>query len=212
MGKTTMINAARRGDLNAFNELVLLHQDFLFGVAVRILGDEDSATDAVQETLISAFRNLNTFRGESIKNWLARIVVNFCYDELRRKHRRRTVPLEQVDEYDEIMEPGLWMADPTAGPEERYESHELERAIEACLQLLPPAYRVVLVLVDIEDRSYEETAAILGIPVNTVKSRLARARMRMTQELQRFKNQLPAHYRISFSHRVQADVSLPVCE
>ena len=212
MDKTTIINAARRGDLSAFNELVLLHQDFLFGVAVRILGDEDSATDAVQETLISAFRNLNTFRGESIINWLARIVVNFCYDELRRKHRRRTIPLERATSNDEEMETGLWMADPTAGPEERCESHELDQAIAMCLQSLTPAYRSILVLVDIEDHSYEESAAIVGIPVNTVKSRLARARMRMTQELQRFKDQLPARYRISFSHKVQADVSLPICE
>ena len=89
MDETTLINAARRGDLNAFNELILLYQDFLFGVALRMLGYEDSAADAMQETLISAFRKLNTFRGESLKHWLARIVVNACYDELRRKHRQR---------------------------------------------------------------------------------------------------------------------------
>lgn len=208
MDETILINAARRGDLAAFNEISLLYQDFLFGVAVRMLGNDDTAADAVQETLISAFRNLNTFRGETIKHWLARIVVNFCYDELRRKPRRRTVPLEQVDEYDEEMEPGLWMADPTAGPEESCESHELDHAITACLQSLPPAYRAILVLVDIEDHSYEEAAAVMGIPINTVKSRLARARMKMREELQKFKDQLPARYRMGFSDKIQADAAL----
>ena len=207
MDETTMINAARRGDLDAFNELILSYQNFLFGLGVRILGDEDSACDAMQETSISAFRKLNTFRGVSIKHWLARIMVNACYDELRRKHRRRTVPLEHVDAHDEEMEPGLWMADPSPSPEEDYESHELEHAIEMCLQSLTPDFRTVLVLVDIEDHSYEETAVIMGIPVNTVKSRLARARMKMREELQRFNDQLPARYRIEFPKRTQADIA-----
>lgn len=207
MDETTLINAARRGDLNAFNELILLYQDSLFGVAVRILGDEDSAADAMQETLISAFRKLNTFRGESLKRWLARIMVNACYDELRRKHRQRTVPLERVDANDEEMEPGLWMADPSPSPEEDCESHELERAIETCLQSLTPDFRTVLVLVDMEDHSYEEAAVVIGIPVNTVKSRLARARMKMSEELQRFNDQLPARYRNGFSRKARAGVA-----
>lgn len=199
MDESTLIHAARRGDLAAFNELILSYQNFLFGMAVRILGDEDSAADAMQETLISAFRKLDTFRGEAIKHWLARIMVNACYDELRRKRRRRTTPLEQVDANGEEMQPGLWMADPTAGPEESRESCELEQAITTCLQSLTPTHRAVLVLVDIEDRSYEEAAAMMGIPVNTVKSRLSRARIKMREALQQFKDQLPARFRIGFS-------------
>jgi len=212
MDETTLIQAARRGDLNAFNELILHHQNFLFGLAARILGDEESAADAVQDALLSAFRKINTFRGESIKSWLTRILVNACYDELRRGHRRRAIPLERVSADDEEMEPGLWMADPTAGPEESCESHELEYAIEICLQSVTPAFRAVLVLVDIEDLSYEETAMMIGIPVNTVKSRLARARMKMREELQRFNDQLPARYRIGHSQEVPADVALAACE
>jgi len=199
MGEAALINSARRGDLAAFNELILSYQNSLFGVAMRMLGDEDLAADVLQETLISAFRNLNTFRGEAIKYWLTRIVVNACYDALRRKLRQRTVPLERVDANDEEMEPERWMADPTAGPEEHSETHELERAIAACLQSLTPDFRTILVLVDIEDHSYEETAYILRIPINTVKSRLARARMKMRQELQRFEDQLPARYQIGYS-------------
>lgn len=205
MDETTLINAARRGDLAAFNELILRNQDFLFSMAVRILGEEEIAADAVQETLLSAFRKLDTFRGGSIKHWLTRITVNACYDELRRKHRQRTTPLGRVDANDEEMESGLWMADPTAGPEGCCESHELEQAIATCIQSLTPAYRVVLVLVDVESRAYEEAAAILGIPVNTVKSRLARARIKMSMELKRFSDQLPARYRTGLSETVRAD-------
>jgi RNA polymerase sigma-70 factor (ECF subfamily) len=175
-------------------------------VALRILGDSDIAADAVQETLLSAFRKIDTFRGESIKHWLARIMVNACYDELRRQHRQRTIPLERVSTDKEEMEPGLWLADPNAAPEERCEYRELENMIATCLQSIAPNYRTILVLVDVEDRSYEETAAILGIPINTVKSRLARARMKMREELHKFKNQFPAHYRIGFSQKVRAGV------
>lgn len=212
MDEITLINAARHSDLNAFNELILLYQDYLFGVAVPILGDDDSAADAVQETLISAFRRLNTFRSESLKPWLTRILVNVCYDMLRHQYRRRAVPLEWRSVDDQEMEPELWMADPAPSPEEDCESHELEHAIVACLRVLPPDFRIVLVLVDVKDYSYEEAAALIGIPLNTVKSRLARARMRMTEELQRFKDQLPARYRLGCSQKVQAGVSLPVCE
>lgn len=212
MDETAMINAARCGDLDAFNQLIQLYQGFLFGVAVRILGDEDMAADALQETMISAFRKLSTFRGVSLKPWLARILVNVCYDALRSQHRRPTVPLEWRSADDQEMEPGYWMADSSPGPEEDCETYELERAIETSLRALPPDFRAVLVLIDVEDYSYEEAAAIIGVRLNTVKSRLARARMRMTRELQRFRDQLPARYRISFSQMRQADVSRPICK
>src|SRR5215207_8189976 len=92
-----LIQAAQRGDLNAFNELVLHYQNLLFGIALRMLGDEDIASDAVQEALISAFSKFNTFRGGSLKSWLARVTINACYDEMRRKRRQREMPMEQFN-------------------------------------------------------------------------------------------------------------------
>lgn len=80
-----LIQAAQRGDLNAFNALILRYQNLLFGIALRMLGDEDIASDAVQEALISAFSKFSTFRGGSLRSWLARVTVNACYDEMRRK-------------------------------------------------------------------------------------------------------------------------------
>src|SRR5215208_7712458 len=92
-----LIQAAQRGDLEAFNQLILSYQNLLFGIALRMLNDEDTASDAVQEALISAFSKFQTFRGGSLRSWLARVTVNACYDEMRRKRRQREVPLEQFN-------------------------------------------------------------------------------------------------------------------
>ncbi|HEX6270009.1 MAG TPA: sigma-70 family RNA polymerase sigma factor [Anaerolineales bacterium] len=190
-----LIQAAQRGDLDAFNLLILSYQNLLFGIALRILHDEDAAADALQEALISAFRKFNTFRGGSLRSWLARVVVNACYDEMRQKRRRHAVPLEQFNSAGEEIESGYWLVDPTAGPEERFEAGELDHAVQDSLRSLPPIYRTVLVLVDIEGLSYEEAAAAAHVPVGTVKSRLARARLQMQKSLQAFGELLPAPYR-----------------
>jgi len=190
-----LIKAAQRGDLNAFNLLILHYQNLLFGIAFRMLHDEDATADAVQEALISAFRKFNTFRGGSLRSWLARVVVNACYDEMRHKRRQHSIPLEQFNSAGEEIESGYWLVDPSVGPEEHFDAYELDLAVRDSLHTLPPMYRTVLVLVDIEGLSYEEAAAAAGIPVGTVKSRLARARLQMQKSLQTFGELLPAPYR-----------------
>jgi len=177
----TLIKAAQRGDLEAFNLLILRYQNLLFGVALRLLNDEDVAADAVQEALISAFRRFHTFRGDSLRSWLARVVVNACYDEMRRKRRQHSVPLELLNSEGEEIETSYWLVDPQADPELQFESSELERAIQASLDKLPPIYRLMLVLVDIEGLSYEEAASAAGVPVGTVKSRLHAAMLKLTE-------------------------------
>lgn len=193
--ETRWIRAAKRGDLDAFNILVLHYQNLLFGIALRLLHDEDAAADALQEAFISAFRKFHTFRGGSLRSWLARVVVNACYDEMRQKRRQRSVPLEQVNSAGEEIESGSWLVDPRAGPEECFERGELDHAVQAALRTLPALYRTVLVLVDVEGLSYEEAAAAMHIPVGTVKSRLARARLQMQNSLQIYGDLLPAPYR-----------------
>jgi RNA polymerase sigma-70 factor (ECF subfamily) len=189
-----LIKAAQRGDLNAFNALILRYQNLLFGIALRMLGDEDTASDAVQEALISAFSKFRTFRGGSLRSWLARVTVNACYDEMRRKRRQREVPLEQFNMEGEEVEDLSWLIDPAARPEERYESHEMETAIQESLDQLTPAYREALVLVDIEGLSYEEASVAAQVPVGTVKSRLARARLQIRSSLQGYRDLLPSQY------------------
>ena len=191
-----LIGAAQRGDLDAFNQLVLRYQNLLFGIALRLLNDEDMAADAVQEGLISAFRRFHTFRGDSLRSWLARVIVNACYDELRKKRRQHSIPLEQYNAEGDEIETSYWLVDPEADPEAQYESSELEAAIQASLNKLPEIYRLMLVLVDIEGLSYEEAALAARVPVGTVKSRLARARLQMQRSLQAAGELLPSTYRL----------------
>jgi RNA polymerase sigma-70 factor (ECF subfamily) len=196
MDETGLIQASLQGDLDSFNRLVLAYQDLLFNQAYRMLGEPALAEDITQEAFISAYRNLHSYRGGSFKAWLLRIVSNACYDELRRQKRRPTTPLEPVDEDDEEIESPHWLADPSESPEEATERSELNRAIQHCLKDLPEEFRTAVVLVDVQGLDYTEAAQAMGKPLGTVKSRLARARLRMRDCLQGFWELLPASLRL----------------
>ena len=196
MDEPALIRDAKRGDLDAFNRLVLEYQDMLYNTAYRILGDPAQAADATQEAFISAFNKLKSYRGGSFKAWLLRIVTNACYDELRRKKRRPQTPLEPLTENDEEMEDPRWLTDPNASPEEQLETAELDQAIQDCIENLPPDFRAVVVLTDIQGLDYKEAAAALKTPLGTIRSRLARARGRLRDCLQAIRELLPAAFRL----------------
>lgn len=196
MDEPVLIHEAQRGDINAFNRLVLAYQEQVFNQAYRMMGEDDAAADAAQEAFISAYKNLSFFRGGSFKAWLLRIVTNACYDELRRRKRRPTVPLEPMDDDEEEIESPRWLADPSETPEARIERQELNRALQNCLQDLPPDFRTIVVMVDVEGLDYTEAAEAVGAPLGTVKSRLARARLRLRDCLQGFWELLPATFRL----------------
>ncbi len=192
MDETTFIQAARRGDVESFNRLVLSYQDMVYNVAYRIMGDRDAAADAAQEAFISAFRNLHQFQGERFKPWLIRIVTNACYDELRRRHRRPASSLEDLYEGDEFP-----AANHDDSPEQVAQRHELNSAIQDCISALPDNQRVIVVLVDVEGYPYQDIVTIVGAPLGTVKSRLSRARTQLRDCLQAVQELLPAEYRLS---------------
>jgi RNA polymerase sigma-70 factor (ECF subfamily) len=196
MDEPTLIRDAQRGDLNAFNSLVLAYQDAVYNTALRVLGDEDQAADASQEAFISAFRAIGSYRGGSFKAWLLRTVTNACYDELRRKKRRPTTPLEPETEDGEEVESPRWLADPNASPEDLLDQAELEHAIQHCLDNLPVDFRTVVVLADVQGLDYTEVAKAASVPLGTIKSRLARARLRLRECLQAFRELLPAAFRL----------------
>lgn len=196
MDEPGLIHDAQKGDLDAFNRLVLAYQDVLYNTALRILGDDALAADATQEAFISAFRSLNSYRGGSFKAWLMRTVTNACYDELRRQKRRPTVPIEPANDDDEEIESPRWLADSSMSPSEQFEADELEHAIQHCLESLPVDFRVVVVLADIQGMDYTEVANMARAPLGTIKSRLARARLRLRECLQGFGELLPAAYRL----------------
>ena len=196
MNETALIRNAQHGDLDAFNTLVLAYQDIVYNTALRILGDEDLAADASQETFISAFRAINSYRGGSFRAWLLRTVTNACYDELRRIKRRPTTPLEPETEDGDEVESPRWLADPNASPENQLDQAELEHAIQHCLENLPTDFRAVVVLADIQGLDYAEVAVAVKKPLGTIKSRLARARLRLRECLQAFRELLPAAFRL----------------
>lgn len=201
--ETMLIATAQRGDLDAFNLLVLKYQDMMYRVSVRVTRDERSAEDATQNALIQAFNSLRSFRGGSFKSWLARVAINASYDELRREKRHIAMPLEQFNNEGEEIESPTWMMDLSAGPEDLAESSEVQEILQRCIRALTPDYRLVVILVDIEGMSYEEAAQVTRVPVGTVKSRLARARMQLRTALKKFESLLPSAYRVklpSFSH------------
>jgi len=196
MDETALINSAQKGDLDAFNTLILHYQDVVFNTALRILGDEDSAQDAAQEAFISAFKSITTFRGGSFKAWILRTVTNACYDELRRQKRRPTTPLEPETNDGEEIDSPKWLADPHMTPAEKAEADEIEHAIQHCLDALPVEFRSVVVLADIQGMDYTEVAAAARVPLGTIKSRLARARLRLRECLRSFEELLPASFRL----------------
>ena len=191
-----MIQAARGGDLDSFNRLVLAYQDMVYNHAYRMMGEDESADDATQNTFISAYNHLSSFRGGSFKAWLLRIVTNACYDELRRRKRRPTVPLEPIDDTGEEVESARWMIDPAEQPEERAERVELQRAIQHCLDNLPVEFRSAVIMVDIQGLDYSEASQVARKPIGTIKSRLARARLRLRDCLNGFAELLPTGFRL----------------
>jgi RNA polymerase sigma-70 factor (ECF subfamily) len=196
MDESGLIKDALNGDLNAFNRLVLAYQDMLYYQAYRMMGEAQAAEDVTQEAFISAFKKLRQYRGGSFKSWLLRIVTNACYDELRRRKRRPTSPLEPENEYGEEIDSPRWMTDPSESPEEAAERADLSRALQDCLDELPPDFRAVVVLVDVQGLDYSETAETIGTPLGTIKSRLARARSRLRECLQGFWELLPPNFRL----------------
>jgi RNA polymerase sigma-70 factor (ECF subfamily) len=196
MDEAALIQMARGGDLDAFNRLVLAYQDMVFNQAYRMISDLDVAEDAAQDTFIIAYRKLDTYRGGSFKAWLLRIVTNLCYDELRRRKRRPTTPLEPVDQDDEEIESPRWISDPSETPEEAAERAELGRILQSCLDGLPVEFKAVVTLVDIQGLDYTEAAQALGSPLGTIKSRLARARSRLRDCLHGVWELMPASSRL----------------
>jgi RNA polymerase sigma-70 factor (ECF subfamily) len=190
-----LIQAAQRGDLNAFNALVLAYQDSVYTVAYRILGEAHAAADAAQEAFILAYRRLTTYRGGSFRAWLLRITTNQCYDELRRLRRKPSISVEDLPDAESDDGPAL-SAD-TDTPEQIVQQRELQNAIQQCINSLSPDQRVVLVMSDVEGFSYQEIADQVGVNLGTIKSRLSRARAGVRDCLQSVKELLPSVFRLN---------------
>ena len=192
--ESALITAAVRGNMTAFNRLVLHYQDRVYSLAYRIMGESESAADAAQDAFIAAYRRLDTYRGGSFRAWLYRIATNTCYDELRRRKRRPVTAIEDLPGADADDGPPL----PAEGesPEQAAQQAELARAIEQCIEGLHTDQRAVLVLSDVEGLNYQEITEITGATLGTVKSRLSRARAGVRNCLGNVQELLPSVYRL----------------
>ena len=193
----TLIAAAQRGDLPAFNQLILHYQGLAYNVAFRLLGDGDSAADAAQDGFIKAFQRIHQYRGGSFRAWILRIITNTCYDLLRARKRRPTTSLEPEDEDDPGAEHDGRLTDPAERPDAYVLRKELANLLHAAIEKLPADQRTTLVLSDVEGLDYAEIAAATGAALGTVKSRLSRARARVRDLLQAQGELLPARYRLT---------------
>jgi RNA polymerase sigma-70 factor (ECF subfamily) len=167
-----LLNRAREGDLDAFNDLVVLYQDMLFALVVRMVPDRDQASDAVQEAFFSAYRNMKGFRGGSVKSWLSRISINAAMDAQRLKKRRPADPYPELE--DDTWQPP---ADASADPVTTSLQNERHRALNGALALITNDQRTAIVLYDVEGYDYAEIAEITAVSVGTVKSRIHRGRL-----------------------------------
>lgn len=194
MDEADLIAAAMRGNVDAFNELVLAYQHQVYNLAYRILGDPASAADAAQEAFISAYRSMARFRGGSFRSYLLRIVTNRCYDEIRRRKRRPTTSFDDFGDLDEEANPAL--IDESESPDEYVERQEMASVIQTGIGALPPDQRITLVLSDVQGLSYQEISELTNVSLGTVKSRLARARGKLRDMLRSSRELLPARYRL----------------
>jgi RNA polymerase sigma-70 factor (ECF subfamily) len=184
MDEQELIQAAVKGEIEAFNQLVVMYQDAIYNQARWLMKEQEAAEDMTQEAFIRAYQSLHSYRGGSFRSWLSRIVTNLCLDELRRLKRRPTIPLLPSDPEGEEMDSPRWIADPSMNVEEAVESIELNSTLRRMVEELPLEYRMALVLVDILEYDYAEAAQGMGIPIGTLKSRLVRARLRLRKRLE----------------------------
>jgi len=196
MDEKTLILAAQKGDVAAFNQLVRAYQALAYRTAYRVLGDGAAAEDATQNAFIAAFKHVRDFRGGSFKAWLLRIVTNACYDQLRAKQRRPTASLDALLVDPDNPAPGVERAAPES-PHEFAERQELGALIQRGIATLPPDQRATLVLVDVEGFDYAEAATATNTNVGTVKSRLSRARAHVRDFLVNQQELLPTRYRLN---------------
>ena len=173
-----LLDRAREGDLNAFNDLVVVYQDKLFALIVRMVPDRDAASDAVQEAFFSAYRNMAGFRGGSVKSWLSRIAINAAMDAQRLKKRRPADPYPELE--DDTWQPP---ADASADPVTTSLTAERHHALNGALAKITGDQRNAIVLYDVEGYDYAEIAELTNVSVGTVKSRIHRGRLALRELL-----------------------------
>jgi RNA polymerase sigma-70 factor (ECF subfamily) len=190
-----LVARVRGGDISAYDTLVRKYERQLFRIAQHITQNREDAEDVMQDAFLKAYEKLNQFQGNSkFYTWLVRIAVNESLMRLRKQRAGRMVSIDEDVETEEGSVPRD-LADWAPDPEQNYTQTELAGILRKTIQGLPPGFRVVFVLRDVDGLSTEETAETLGLSIPAVKSRLLRARLQLRERLARYfrkKNQAAA--------------------
>jgi RNA polymerase sigma-70 factor (ECF subfamily) len=173
-----LVGRARRGDREAFTQLIVQYQVPLYNMALRMVGGPDDAADITQEAFLRSWEKIRSLRDAPFKSWLFQIAANLCYDHFRRGRRYGVMP--EDDQASNVV--GLGIATPD--PQERAEANERNKLVRDSIAALDHDMRVAIILRDVNGMAYDEIAAVLRVPLGTVKSRIARARAQVQERLQ----------------------------
>ena len=177
-----LVKRAKQGDMHAFEELILQHEKIVYNVALRMMNHSEDAKDISQEVFLKLWRTLAQYQFDAaFSTWLYRLTQNVCIDFLRKQKRQQHVSLTFSEDEDEGKE--LSVPDPEPLPEERVIFNEKQEAIRNAMNALPVDFREILELRVVRQLPYEQIAQIMDLPVGTVKSRLARARLQLKKRL-----------------------------
>lgn len=181
-----LVRKLRERDEKAFREMVEQYGDRVYNLTYRMLGNREEAEDLSQEVFITVFKSIDSFRGDAkLSTWLYRIAANHCKNRIKYLSRRHDRDQSEYDE--ELMRDEAAGAatapNPSPRPDMQLEGVELEQIMQRCIASLDEEHRLLIVLRDVEELSYEEICVITGLPTGTVKSRLHRARMALRKKM-----------------------------
>ncbi len=179
-----LIRRVQRGDASAYNDLILKYEKLVYNFAFRLTQNHEDANDVAQDAFIRAYNAINSFRGDAaFSTWIFRITTNIFLDE---RKRRKAHPQQSLDEYSsqEEQREGMQVEDTAPQPDEVVIGKDRQRILARAIQSLPDYQRSMVVLYHLQQKSYEEIAEIMNLPLGTVKSRLNRARLALKEKLQ----------------------------
>jgi RNA polymerase sigma-70 factor, ECF subfamily len=186
MDDRDLVGRARGGDQEAFTQLIVQYQVPLYNMALRMVGGPDDAADIAQEAFLRAWEKIRTLRDAPFKSWLFQIAANLCYDHFRRGRRYGVMP--EDDQTGNVV--GLGIATPD--PQERAEASERNKLVRESIEALEHDMRIAIILRDVNGMAYDEIAAVLRVPLGTVKSRIARARAQVQERLHQHPDLFPS--------------------
>lgn len=179
-----LVERAKSGDIEAFEQLVISCQKKVFNIAYRMIGNYEDANELAQEVFLKAFRSIKKFKGDSLfSTWIYKVTANVCLDEIRKRKKKVVISLDQEIEFNDG-EVKRQIPDNAPTPDMEAETNELKSAVNESIAQLPDDYKSMIVLRDIQGFSYDEISKIVNCPEGTVKSRINRARQALKKILQ----------------------------